>query len=216
MKPAKPSSPSVPDVELRADAKRNRDRLLIAADAAFSERGADVSLDEIAKRAQVGIGTLYRHFPTREALLAATCDARLLLLVEKSRARAATSAGRDAVRRFLEELVLCSCMYRGLAASLKMVLQSGTPGCHATSAEGKRLLASAKQAGEIRRDVSFDDIVCMVAGISLASSQDAKGTRQISRLVDVFVDGLSVVGETAPAAKAGAARASKRHRSASA
>lgn len=214
MKLSKASSPGAPDVELRADAKRNRDRLLAAADAAFSARGADTSLDDIARQAQVGIGTLYRHFPTREALLAATCDARLLSLAGKSRARATTSPGREALRSFLADLVLCTCVYRGLAAALKIVLESGSAGCHATTAEGRRLLASAKRAGEIRRDVSFDDIVCMVAGIAMAASQDAKGTRRISKLVDMFVDGLSAscAAATAPRAGSAASRSPKQRR----
>jgi AcrR family transcriptional regulator len=72
---------------LRADATRNRERLLVAADAVFLEQGAAASLDDVAKRASVGIGTLYRHFPTREALLGAACDARLLSIAESSRAR---------------------------------------------------------------------------------------------------------------------------------
>lgn len=175
---------------LRADARRNREGLLTAADAVFAERGADASLDEIAKRAQVGIGTLYRHFPTREALLAAACDARLLTLAQESRAREAALPARDALRRFLEALVRHTSMYRGLAASLKVVLASGSPGCHATTQEGRRLLLRAKRAGEARRDASFADVVCMIAGIALAASQDAAGARRVSRLVEMFVDGL--------------------------
>ncbi|MFP4893655.1 TetR/AcrR family transcriptional regulator [Paraburkholderia sp. EG304] len=75
------------EAPLRADAARNRQRILEAADALFLERGAEASLDDIAKRANVGIGTLYRRFPTRDALLAATSDERLLSLAEASRAR---------------------------------------------------------------------------------------------------------------------------------
>lgn len=190
MKNTRPSQPDAPAGGLRADARRNRERLLAAADALFTERGADASVDDIAKRAQVGIGTLYRHFPTREALLAAACDARLLSLADESRAREAALPTRDALHQFLEELVRHASMYRGLAASLKVVLESGSPGCHATTAEGRRLLLRAKRAGEVRSDVSFDDVVCMIAGISLAASQDAAGARRIPRLIEMFVDGM--------------------------
>jgi AcrR family transcriptional regulator len=72
---------------LRADAERNRERILAAAEEAFLERGAGVPLEEVAKRAKVGIGTLYRRFPTREALLAATSNERFMAVAETSRRR---------------------------------------------------------------------------------------------------------------------------------
>lgn len=180
---------------LRADAKRNRERLLVAAEAVFLERGADASLDDVAKRAKVGIGTLYRHFPTRDALLGAACDARLLALAERSRGRDADRLPGDSLRRFLEDLVRYATVYRGLAASLGVVLNNGTPGCHATSEEGRRLLLRAQRARAVRRDVSFDDLVCIATAASLA----ALGTptrRRVAHLVALFVDGLGARGKS--------------------
>ncbi|WP_394825790.1 TetR/AcrR family transcriptional regulator [Pendulispora albinea] len=180
-----------PERGLRADAKRNRDKLLAAAEAVFTEHGAEASLDDVAKRAGVGIGTLYRHFPTREALLAAACDERLLALAERSRDHRASSR-TAALRSFLEELVRHASVYRGLAASLGVVLQSGSPGCHAATEEGQRLLALAQRSGEVRRDVDFDDVVCMATAVSLAATQHAGDARRVHRLVTLFVDGLSL------------------------
>lgn len=96
------------EIPLRADAQRNRERILIAAEEAFLENDANVSLDDVAKRAGVGIGTLYRRFSTREELLAATYSARFLRFAEASRV---SDTGRDplqAMRSYLEGLVLYS------------------------------------------------------------------------------------------------------------
>jgi AcrR family transcriptional regulator len=187
---ARNPSPIVPVRKLRADAKLNREKLLAAADAAFTELGAGASMDEIARRAGVGIGTLYRHFPSHQELLAATCDKRLLALAQKGLARATPGAAATALESFLEQLVVHAGTYRGLAASFGVVLQNGSPGCHATTEAGERLLKQAQIEGGIRRDVQFGDVVCMATAISLTASQDPSNARRIPRLVAMFVDGL--------------------------
>ncbi|CAO3434459.1 TetR/AcrR family transcriptional regulator [Azospirillum endophyticum] len=178
------------ETPLRADARLNKERILAAAEEVFMERGAGVSLDEVAKRAGVGIGTLYRRFPTREDLLAAAYSVRFLAFAETSRARAANFAPSDALRAYLEELVQYSNVYRGFAASLGTVLQIGTPGCLATSEEGARLLRIAQEAGAVRPDVSFDDIVCVATAISLATEKDGSPRARISHLVAIFMNGI--------------------------
>jgi AcrR family transcriptional regulator len=177
---------------LRADARRNRERILAAAEEVFLEHGAGASLEDVAKRAGVGIGTLYRRFPTRDALLAATYNARLLAFAEASRAREAELGPGGAVRAYLEELVTHTNIYRGLATSLGTVLQSGTPGCHATSEEGNRLLRRAQKAGAIRPDVTFDDLVYVATAISLAMEQGGSSKARIAHLVGLFLDGISL------------------------
>lgn len=178
------------EVPLRADAQRNRDRILAAAEEVFRDRGAVVSLDDVAKRAGVGIGTLYRRFPTREELLAAAYNARFLALAENSRTREAELDPLAALRAYLEELVQYTNMYRGFAASLGMVLQIGTAGCVATSEEGVRLLENAQKAGSVRSDIGFTDIVCVATAISLASERDRSPQAHIARLVDIFMKGI--------------------------
>ena len=178
-------------IPLRSDALRNRERILAAAEDVFLERGANVTLDEIAKRAGVGIGTLYRRFPTREDLLAATYSARFLAFAASSREADAGLDPLGAFRRYLEQLVEYTNVYRGLAALLGTVLQVGTPGCVATSAEGHRLLSNAQAAGVIRADISFDDIVCVAIAISLATEQEALPNAHIAHLVDVFLNGIA-------------------------
>ncbi|MGC4410165.1 TetR/AcrR family transcriptional regulator (plasmid) [Rhizobium rosettiformans] len=175
---------------MRADAQLNKERILAAAEEVFLERGAGVSLDEVAKRAGVGIGTLYRRFPTREELLAATYSARFLMLAETSRAREADLDALSALRAYLEELVQYTNIYRGFAASLGTVLQIGTPGCLATSNTGARLLQNAQQAGTVAPDVSFNDLVCIATAISLSTEQDSSPQAHIAHLVSIFMNGI--------------------------
>ncbi|RKH58635.1 TetR/AcrR family transcriptional regulator [Corallococcus aberystwythensis] len=193
MKAKHSQNPPVEDTKggaLRADARRNRERLLVAAHAVFSERGADASLNDVAKRAEVGIGTLYRHFESREALLAATCDEHLLTLAKKSRERSEALPALEALRLFLTELVHSAGLYKGLAASLGIVLKNHTAGCDATTAEGQRLLEAAQREGEVRSDIRLDDVVCMAMAISLAAAEDASDPKRVPRLTGMFFDGL--------------------------
>lgn len=177
---------------LRADAERNRQRILVAAEQLFLERGAGVSLEEVAKRAKVGIGTLYRRFPTREALLAATSNERFLSVAATSRTRDADHDPGEAIRRFLEDLAMNTSVYQSLAASLGTVIQHGTPGCNAITAEGQRLLQRTQEAGIIRVDASFDDVICVVSAIAIAVEKDSAPASRIAHLVDLLLYGMRV------------------------
>lgn len=177
---------------LRADAERNRQRILVAAEELFLERGAGVSLEEVAKRAKVGIGTLYRRFPTREALLAAASNERFLSVAESSRGRDADHDPGNAVRKYLEDLAVNTSIYQSLAASLGTVIECGTPGCNAITEEGHRLLRRAKEAGIIRGDASFGDIICVVIAISIAVEKDRSPESRIAHMVDLLLYGMRV------------------------
>lgn len=179
-----------PDTPLRADAARNRERILDAAEAVFIERGADASLDEVAKRAGVGIGTLYRRFPTREDLLAAMCDERLLAVVRQSQEGSSTRSPMEAIRDYVHALVVHTTHFRGLAASLGAVLQTGTAGCQASQVEGERLLARARQAGVLREDVAISDLVCIIIAVALAIEQDPDSAQRADRRIDLFLGGI--------------------------
>ena len=177
---------------LRADAQKNRELILAAAEALFLEKGANVPLEDVAKRAGVGIGTLYRRFPTREALLAATSNERFLSLAQTSLARDADRTPGAAVRAYLEELASNTSIYQSLAASIGAVIQCGTPGCNAITAEGQRLLQRGQEAGAIRSDVTYQDLICVVTAISIAIDADRSTTSRIGHLVDLFLNGISV------------------------
>ena len=177
---------------LRADAQKNRELILAAAEELLLEKGAGVPLEEVAKRAGVGIGTLYRRFPTREALLAATSNERFLALAQTSRTRDPALPPGDALRAYLEELSRNTSIYQSLAASIGTVIQCGTPGCNAITAEGHRLLQRGQEAGAIRGDVTFDDFIYVVTAISIALENDRASNSRIGHLVDLFLNGISV------------------------
>ncbi|NUP06321.1 MAG: TetR/AcrR family transcriptional regulator [Polyangiaceae bacterium] len=204
--PAPPPSPQT----LRADARRNRERLLAAASEAFAEHGATASMDDVAKRAKVGIGTLYRHFPTRESLLAATVEDGLLVFADRDWSRPSGSSA-DALGRFLEALAAHASTYRGLAASLGVVLASGTPGCHAASATGERLLKSAQAEGSVDRHADFGDVVCMATAIALATQQTPSDPERAKRLVRMFVDGLRARAKVSSSPASKKQRERRRH-----
>lgn len=180
------------DPPLRADARQNRDRILAAAEEIFLERGATVSMNEVARHAGVGIGTLYRRFPSREDLLAAAYSARFVAFAEDMRLRAEGADALPAVRAYLEGLVRYTTVYRGFAASLGVVLKTGTPGCHATTGVGQWLLRTAQEKGRIRADITFDDLVCVATAIALAVEQDGPSRSRLEHLVDVFTEGMVV------------------------
>ncbi|AQR60294.1 TetR family transcriptional regulator [Brevundimonas sp. LM2] len=178
------------DTELRADARRNRESILMAAEDLFLERGVGVALEEVAKRAKVGIATLYRRFPTREALLAATSNERFLALAETSRLRDTEDDPGPALRAYLEELALNTSIYQSFAGALGTVIQCGTPGCNAITAEGHRLLRRAQDHGRIGPAVTFDDVITVVSAISIAIEKESSPQSRVAHLVDLFLYGI--------------------------
>jgi len=179
------------DAPLRADARHNRERILAAAEQVFMEQGGGASLEAVAKRAGVGIGTLYRRFSTRDELLAATYSERLLAFAESCHASTAALDTRGALRAFVAGLVTHINIYRGLAASIGMVLQSGTPGCAALSEVGALLLRQAQHSGAVRKDIAFNDLVYMITAISLAIEQEGASKARTAQLVSIFFDGVN-------------------------
>ncbi|MFW0973760.1 TetR/AcrR family transcriptional regulator [Leclercia pneumoniae] len=180
------------ETTLRADAQKNRKRILTAAEELFVKKGAGIPLEEVAKTAGVGIGTLYRRFPTREALFAATSNERFLSLAESSQKRDSELSPAAAVRTFLEELAMYTSTYQSLAASIGMVIKCGTPGCNAITAEGHRLLQRGQEAGTIRRDVTFEDFIYVITAISFAIENGQSSKSRIGHLVDLFLNGIAI------------------------
>lgn len=180
------------DPPLRADAQQNRDKILAAAEEVFLEQGATVSMNEVARRAGVGIGTLYRRFPAREDLLAAAYSARFVAFAEDIRSRAEGADVESVIRAYLEGLVRHTTVYRGFAASLGIVLKTGTRGCHATTSVGQWLLQRAQDSGRVRADIIFDDLVCVAMAVSLAVEHDGPSRSRIAHLVGVFTDGIVI------------------------
>jgi AcrR family transcriptional regulator len=174
----------------RADARRNYDKLIEAARAAFTEKGTDASLEDIARRAQVGIGTLYRHFPTRQVLLEAT----YLEEVEALCASATEFSGLepwDALVGWLNRFADYASTKKALAGELLATIGMESDlfkMCHeAIFSAGEPLLARAQATGAVRSDVTFNDVVRLVSGVSMVKFAEPE---QINRLLSVALDGL--------------------------
>ena len=179
----------------RADAIRNRERVLQAAKAVFSAGGSDASLEAVAERAGVGIGTLYRHFPTREALFEAVYRREVQQLSELAEQLKSEAAPVDALRRWLRSNVEFVATKKGMLAALALTVD-GSSELYAhtferlTKAVGA-LLDRAVAAGEIRADISAEDLLRALVG--MCYMHDQRGWQDsVLRLVDVFVDGLRV------------------------
>ncbi len=179
----------------RSDAVRNRERVLEAAKAVFSAGGPDASLEAVAKRAGVGIGTLYRHFPTREALFEAVYRREVEQLSELAEQLKSASAPVDALRRWLRANVELVATKKGMIASLALAVQGSSELYvysfdRLTKAIGA-LLDRAVTAGEIRSDISAEDVLRALIGMCYMHDQPGWQST-VLRLLDVFVDGLRV------------------------
>lgn len=177
----------------RADARRNRERVLEAAKAVFNIGGADASLEAVARRAGVGIGTLYRHFPTREALFEAVYRREVDQLVDLAEQLKTNTAAVEALRRWLHANVEFIATKKGMSAALALAVHKTSPlAAHSLERLGGalgNLLQWAAAAGEIRDDIGAEDILRALVG--MCYTHDGPGWQaNVLRLVDVFVDGL--------------------------
>lgn len=190
------TSPSLARRPMRADAQRNHERIVIAARAAFAAHGPDASLDDIARRAGVGPGTLYRHFPTRLALQDAVIRERHeALLVQADELLRSPSPG-DALTAWLRARLVHAVTDRALGAAVEIAMLCGGPGlsgsCAAVSEAAAALLARAQEAGSVRDDVDSTSLLRLVDGIALATERAPDGAAAADRLLTLVIDGLRV------------------------
>jgi AcrR family transcriptional regulator len=177
----------------RADADRNRRRLLAAAKSAFAKDGANVSLEEIARRAGVGIGTLYRHFPNRDALLAEVYRQALRELAEAAPQLLTEHTPIEALRAWMRLFLDYMATKRVIGPALSATV-GGASALYASSADEIRaamslLVDRAVANGDIRLDIDPLDLLRAVTGV--ATTEDAEGWRSAARrLIDIIIDGL--------------------------
>ncbi|WP_071606600.1 TetR/AcrR family transcriptional regulator [Luteipulveratus halotolerans] len=182
---------------MRADAARNRDKLLKVATQTFTDKGADASLDHIAKAAGVGIGTLYRHFPTREDLVMAVYSRQIDALEERSHELPAQHDPVEALHEWMRGFVDYYAVKQGMVTLLRSMMQS-SPDAFAEArgrlrAATERILQPAIDAGGIRGDVSAEELLRALGGICLSSGTPAGATASAAStiaLVDLVFDGL--------------------------
>jgi AcrR family transcriptional regulator len=183
----------------RRDAQLNRERILEVAKTAFTRHGAEASLDEIAKQAGVGAGTLYRHFPTRDALIEAVYRNEVEKLAAAGREFAATMSPVQALRAWMLLLVDYIAAKHIIAPALNSVV--GGPSRLYESSRSliqgamESLVQRAKEAGDIRRDTDASDLLRAMIGVSLVSS-GPEWQQSAKRLVDILIAGTRPARQT--------------------
>lgn len=184
---------------LRADAQRKYDALLAAGKAVFAQSGVDAPLEEVARLAGTGQGTLYRHFPTREHLLAAILEDRLDLLEARARELRDAADPWVAMSDWLHLFATIAVDYRGMSARLGATLADpGSPvavACEPMKAAFRRLFERAQVSAAARTDISADQVLALVASLPAQPAGDASDT-----LLHVILEGLH--RQDAPSKKA--------------
>ncbi|MFF3497078.1 TetR/AcrR family transcriptional regulator [Streptomyces sp. NPDC002795] len=197
--PASTSSPNPApggdkaDRPARADARRNRERLLTAARTAFTRDDTTVALEAIAREAGVGIGTLYRHFPTREALVEAVYSAELDAVTDAVQPLLRELPPQDALRAWLDRYADLVTAKRAMAGSLTLAPASG----RGVTADTRERLTAAVAAfldagsrtGTLRTDVPADDVITMLLGVFLSTTAGDRADR-VGHLLDLVADAL--------------------------
>ena len=166
---------------MRADARKNRDHLLAVAGTAIAEQGVEVSLRDIARRADVGLATLLRHFPTREALL----DALLRTSFEEMTAQAAdleaSRSPEEALVTWVGDCVAWTTEYRGVTVLMAAAIEDSESALHASCvtlrAAGARLLTGAQEAGKARDDLDGGDLFALIAMLAWLGDQPSLAPR---------------------------------------
>lgn len=173
---------------LRADARRNYERLVEVAAEVVAEQGADASMEEIARRAEVGSATLHRHFGGRVALLEAVFESSIDAVCQQADDLREHQDPGEALKIWLHSMVAHATANRGLGAALMMSAERGSE-CHARIVRaGRRLLVRAQQEDAASHQVAIDDLLKLVNAISLASERD---TAQADRLLDLVLRGVA-------------------------
>ena len=178
--------PAPAEKTLRADAQRNRDKLIKAASLAFSQHGIDTSLEEIAERAGVGIGTLYRHFPTREHLVEVIYRREVEALCQAADDLAKKHPPDMALAEWMQRFVDYIAAKRGMANSLKLLLAEASGKIPAAL---QRLVDAAIAQGSIRADIESSDLLQALSGI-YGAPQTPDWRERSRRLVALLMDGL--------------------------
>lgn len=184
----------------RADARQNRGKLLEAAQALFALQGVSVPIDEIARRAGVGPGTLYRHFPSKEALFKAIVIERMQGLLQQSRQLAGGVEPGTAFFAFLQRVVKEGVANRALVDALaRMDYDLKTRNSEETKeiwSVMERLLSRAQSAGAVRKQVRIADVFVLVTAVVRASDTKSSDPAQRSRLFAILADGMKSPGDT--------------------
>jgi AcrR family transcriptional regulator len=193
--------PTIDEKPLRADARRNREKVLAAARAVFSEQGVEAQMDDVARRADVGVGTVYRHFPTKEALLNALSDELFAVLAVYTRNQLTLDDPWEAFTRamwFGAEKTAGDRAFSEILSATRPGVARTCPGKEDLLVTIGELMDRCKAAGKMRQDVMVDDIGLMMCGVGSASQMEHPVPSAWRRHLAIMLDGLRAEAASAP------------------
>ena len=182
---------------LRADARRNREKVLAAARAVFSEHGRDAQMDDVARRAGVGVGTVYRHFPTKEALIEALMVDSFQAIAAKAEAALEIEDPWEAFTCVLwrgAEILAADRALSEVFASIPGAMEQAMPTVEGLQESISRIMDRAQAAGVLRDDVVVDDIPMIMCGVGSATKKEHRCAESWRRHLMILLDGLRAPG----------------------
>ena len=189
---------------MRADALKNRQRILEAAETTFASLGLSVPIDAVAERAGVGVGTLYRHFPTKEALFEAIVTTRLEDLVDDASTRLDASDPADALFSFLHRFANEALSKMDLFDAMNAAGFDIKSRCAEMVDELKQrieiLVSHAKAARAVRPDITADEVMSLISGTCMAARQAKLDDASCQRMIQIVCDGMRLTIASVPAA----------------
>ncbi len=189
------------DRPLRADARRNREKVLVAARAVFSEHGRDAQMDDVARRAGVGVGTVYRHFPTKEALIEALMVAAFEAIAAQAEAALEIEDPWEAFTSVLwrgAEIMAADRALSEVFASIPGAMEAAMPTVEGLTETMTHVIRRAQEAGVLRDDMIVDDIPMVMCGIGSATKKQHRCEGAWRRHLTIVLDGLRASGATGP------------------
>lgn len=195
------TSPKLPSIErvLRADARRNREAVIAAAKELFADQGLDAQMPDVAKAAKVGVGTVYRHFPTKEDLIAALATERFERLAEKAREGIEAEDPWEGLCDFIRFAAQLQADDRGLCEVMGSRPEVMNESAFAVGLDAlcDKLVKRAQRSGDLRRDLAWEDIPMIACGLGrITPAEMGPATGRWPRLVEIILDGLRAPGSS--------------------
>lgn len=192
-----PAGKSAVERVLRADARRNHEAVIAAAKLLFADEGLDAQMPDVAKAAKVGVGTVYRHFPTKEDLIAALAAERFERLAEKAREGIEAPSPWEGVCDFIRFSAQIQADDRGLCEVMgsRPEVMSASASAVGLPELCEKLVKRAQRSGDLRKDLEWEDIPMIACGLGrITPAEMGPATGRWPRLVEIIIDGLRAPG----------------------
>lgn len=193
----RPPTGEKPVSGLRADARRNREAVLASAKKLFADQGLDAQMPDVAKAAKVGVGTVYRHFPTKDDLIAAMAAERFERLAEKARESLESDDAWEGIADFIRFSARIQADDRGLCEVMgsRPEVMEGAARAAGLPDLCDQLVTRAQRSGDLRRDLTWEDIPMIACGLGrITQATTGPATGRWPRLVEIILDGLRAPG----------------------